>query len=400
MQALRARGDTLRELAQVRDRVSTGLRVKGAKDEVASYIISRGMKSQVADWGAVLDSLARGQATVSVASEGVRSMSEVLMRTRERLLNLASADDNDSRAQLRQEIQSLVARSDTIARQSTYGGVNLLTRVAAAGGPPPPPPPPPPQPADFQLPLPPTGSGDFTFTRDGGGLAGRVELVVDLGADADVVEIYQGTKRVASSGRSLGSGGPGRAVTGIQTLTFDYDPADGDGQTLSFRFNAGPRAGSPLSITALRMVYPPPAPPPPPPSSGSTVLSAPGGSTIALEAKALLSGALGIADLTELPVADALSRIDSAMATVTAAGAYFGRMENLLERQAILGARLQGNLEAQIGRMVDADLARESARLTALQAREQLATTSLAIASAAPQVLLSLFESSGRRLAA
>jgi flagellin len=418
IQALRARGEVVRELGQVRNRVSTGLRIASAKDEAASYIISRGMKTSVAGWGAILDSLARGQATVSVASAGVRSMSTVLMRTRERLLSLGSSDDVDSRGQLRQEIRSLIAQSDLVARQSTYRDVNLLAGAPPPPAPPPPPPippsppppppPPPPQPADFQLPPPPTGSGDFTFTRDGGALAGVVEFEIDLGADPDVVEIYQGTKRVAATDRAMGSGGRGRPVTGVQTLRFDYDPADPQGTTLSFQFNQGARAGSPLSITALRMVYPPPPPPPlpppppPPPVSPSsrTVLSTPGNSTIILEAKSLLSGSLGIADLADLPLADALSRIDSALARVTSAGAYFGRLENEMERQSVFAARLQSSLEAQVARMVDADLARESARLTALQTREQLATTSLGIANASSQILLSLFESSGRRVAA
>lgn len=49
-------------------------------------------------------------------------------------------------------------------------------------------------------------------------------------------------------------------------------------------------------------------------------------------------------------------------------------------------------LEGGLGALIDADLAKESARLQALQIRQQLGTQSLSIANQAPQALLSLFQ--------
>jgi len=49
-------------------------------------------------------------------------------------------------------------------------------------------------------------------------------------------------------------------------------------------------------------------------------------------------------------------------------------------------------LNAGLGALVDADLARESAQLQALQIRQQLGTQSLSLANQAPQTLLSLFK--------
>jgi flagellin len=48
-------------------------------------------------------------------------------------------------------------------------------------------------------------------------------------------------------------------------------------------------------------------------------------------------------------------------------------------------------IEAGLGALIDADLAKESARLQALQIRQQLGTQSLGIANQSPQILLSLF---------
>ena len=49
-------------------------------------------------------------------------------------------------------------------------------------------------------------------------------------------------------------------------------------------------------------------------------------------------------------------------------------------------------LNTGLGSMVDADLAKESAALQALQIRQQLGTQALSLANQAPQTLLSLFK--------
>ena len=49
------------------------------------------------------------------------------------------------------------------------------------------------------------------------------------------------------------------------------------------------------------------------------------------------------------------------------------------------------SIEGGLGSLIDADLAKESARLQALQIRQQLGTQTLSIANQAPQFLTSLF---------
>ena len=49
-------------------------------------------------------------------------------------------------------------------------------------------------------------------------------------------------------------------------------------------------------------------------------------------------------------------------------------------------------LNSGLGSLIDADLAKESAQLQALQIRQQLGTQALSIANQAPQSLLSLFK--------
>ena len=53
--------------------------------------------------------------------------------------------------------------------------------------------------------------------------------------------------------------------------------------------------------------------------------------------------------------------------------------------------KLSDALEVGIGNLVDADLAKESARLQSLQVKQQLGVQALSIANQAPQTILSFF---------
>jgi len=68
-------------------------------------------------------------------------------------------------------------------------------------------------------------------------------------------------------------------------------------------------------------------------------------------------------------------------------GAKFRQVEGLQD----FTAKLNDAVKEGLGALVDADLAEESARLTSLQTRQQLATQSLSIANQQSQTLLSLF---------
>jgi len=68
-----------------------------------------------------------------------------------------------------------------------------------------------------------------------------------------------------------------------------------------------------------------------------------------------------------------------------------GTTSKSLERQITFNSKLQDALEAGAGNLVDADLAKESARLTALQTKQQLGVQALSIANSASQTLLGLF---------
>ena len=109
-----------------------------------------------------------------------------------------------------------------------------------------------------------------------------------------------------------------------------------------------------------------------------------------------LSGAiisLGLADtLTTLTGAStALTKLDSSITNLNAALGSIGAQAKQIEAHKTFVSKLSDTLESGIGNLVDADLAKESARLQALQVQQQLGAQSLSIANQAPQVVLSLF---------
>jgi flagellin len=69
----------------------------------------------------------------------------------------------------------------------------------------------------------------------------------------------------------------------------------------------------------------------------------------------------------------------------------FGASMQFEENQIVFNSKKTDALKDGVGALVDADLAKESSNLTALQTRQQLGIQTLSLANQGPQVLLSLF---------
>ena len=125
--------------------------------------------------------------------------------------------------------------------------------------------------------------------------------------------------------------------------------------------------------------------------------AADGSSTIDVASEDMsLSGSivtLGAADSigTTTDASAALTAVDASIANVSAALARMGTSSKALGTHLTFVGKLQDSLEAGIGNLVDADLAKESARLTALQTKQQLGVQALSIANSSTSILLGLF---------
>jgi len=90
-------------------------------------------------------------------------------------------------------------------------------------------------------------------------------------------------------------------------------------------------------------------------------------------------------------MAEALTLVDAALASMTSAGAELGSISMRIDLQEDFVNKLSDSLDSGIGRLVDADMNEESTRLKALQTQQQLAVQSLSIANSSSEVILSLF---------
>lgn len=111
-------------------------------------------------------------------------------------------------------------------------------------------------------------------------------------------------------------------------------------------------------------------------SLGGTILTIP--ATASINSTATASAVLAQLSLS-------ITRVNAALGEIGAQG-------KAIEAHNVFISKLSNVLETGIGNLVDADLAKESARLTALQVQQQLGTQALSIANQSPQIILSLFQ--------
>jgi len=87
-----------------------------------------------------------------------------------------------------------------------------------------------------------------------------------------------------------------------------------------------------------------------------------------------------------------LALVNSSITNVNAAVAKLGTGSTAVQTHLTFIGSLEDTLTTGVGNLVDADVAKESANLTALQTKQQLGVQALSIANQGPQFLLSLFQ--------
>lgn len=262
--ALQNLTSTNTRLADVQSRVSTGLKVQGAKDNAAIWAIAQAQRADVGALSAVKQSLDRATSIADVALSAGESVSDLLNQLKEKVV---AAKDTSLKTQSRQLLH-----------------------------------------ADFQALLKAIGSAVDNATFDGGNILN------------------------------------GSLTNGIRFLA-----------------NADASAFVTLSAKDLTL----------------------GGSIVEL--------AMSDSLLTLTGANQALTRLEDSITQLNAALGEIGAQAKQIEAHNTFVTKLVDTLESGIGNLVDADLAKESARLQALQVQQQLGAQSLSIANQAPQIILSLF---------
>lgn len=290
--ALQNLNKTNERLDLTQNRISTGLKVQGAKDNAAVWAIAQSQRSDTKAYEAVTTSLNRATSIADVSLSAGESISDLLIQLKQKAT--AAADPGGSaasRVAYNNEFQALLESVASFASNATFDGRNILNGLNEAG-------------------VRPT--------------APAVVPALEFLANANATE----------------------------TLTLN--PHDFSLIGLGLDLPARAAAAGPPVVTAR------PAGPP-------------------------------LLDTTE-NANEALGFIDDAIAEVSAGLAELGAQAKQIENHTIFVSKLVDALEVGIGNLVDADLAKESARFQALQVQQQLGTQALSIANQAPQALLSLFQ--------
>ena len=135
-------------------------------------------------------------------------------------------------------------------------------------------------------------------------------------------------------------------------------------------------------------------------ASGNTVTAlanADGSSKITVAAQSLALGGSNVTVAaagsigTSTLAATMVTTVSTSITNVGAALAKLGTGSKALEAHLNFVGKLQDSLDAGVGNLVDADLAKESAKLQALQTKQQLGVQALSIANSSTSSLLGLF---------
>jgi flagellin len=98
------------------------------------------------------------------------------------------------------------------------------------------------------------------------------------------------------------------------------------------------------------------------------------------------------ANTTTGEVKDMLNVVEAMLGQMVEIGSAFGSLETRVQLQGDFAKSLSDSLTSGIGKLVDADMEKESSRLTALQTQEQLGLQSLSIANASFDKIRQLFQ--------
>ena len=365
-QALQSLTKASSEVQEAQQQTSTGLKVGSAKDDGATWSIAQNLRSAVAGWQTVSDNISRGQSILDVAANGAANISDVLGQLKTKALSLSDPSlDATSQSAIKDDMIALIKQIDSIAANADFNGVNLLNSSEQVGGgssgpqqlsvPAMYPSPFGDQHVDYVLPQT-LAPGTFTFTFTASPFSWHG---FDLQMPSGGIQVT--TTDQPSQVQTYHANEPVWGLGAWAPLGTDY--------SVTYQADAAPANASP----AYQLV------------------TDPHGGTTALDHWDLSSGGLGLLGLDWTNPSGLITAVSDAMFIVQRAATTIGSQQNGLDLRQKGATVEQDTLQAGISNLVDADMAKEAAKLTAAQTKQQLATQTLAISNSSAQTVLSLF---------
>jgi len=122
------------ELAGAQNRISTGLKVQGPKDNASVWGIAQSQRADVGALGAVKMSLDRAQSISDVAISAGESISDLLLSMKEKVTAAMDPSlDSVSRTALDADYKSLLRQITQVVNDAEFDGANMLDGSLGAG---------------------------------------------------------------------------------------------------------------------------------------------------------------------------------------------------------------------------------------------------------------------------
>ncbi len=415
--ALQNLSTTTRQLDEVQNRINTGLKVSSAKDNGAVYAIAQAQRSRVAAISSVSDGIDRTTNVIDTGLAAGEAISDLLTQLKEKAVAAQAGDlSTEQRAALASDFSELRNQITRIANSATFNGANVVngtslasganplrvllsdigssvgtgnvqteTGASAPSG----------TPAPSRNALVVDASESYDATNNTLGANDYVNIAITSGSQTTTYSIQiTGTTTINQFLNAVGNTTGGRVVatynetTGTLTYqgqndsdTFAITVTQNAGGGTARRSNfingvAGTTASASSSAADTR------------PSTTATITAF----DFTVGGSGALSGAAAWDIGTSATTATtAATNIDAAITTLNSNLATLGAQSKALATQKAFLSKLSGAVQKGIGQLVDADLAAESARLQALQVKQQLGAQTLSIANQAPGIVLSFF---------
>jgi len=392
--ALQSLNNTNKELNEVQNRISTGLKVASARDNGAVYAIAEGQRARVSSVAAVKDGIDRASSVVDVALAAGKSVGDILQKLKAKAV-AAQADDltSDQRDALQADFASLRSQIDTIANAAQFNGANLAlgstslnvlisdlggsTAATGVGV------------QSVAMGLPVSGAALLTdltdqsaaiaandlisFDLTSSTAAGTFTVAVEVTATMTVDDFVEAV--------NAASGGKVSASYDDQAGQFTYLINDTYYDELAVTTGGGNADVLGVGVAFGNVS-----------SAGSNMMVVNG---LDLTIAGSMFASFSTVDISTSAAAatTAANALEQAITDLNISLASLGSQATALDAQQDFLAKLSDEIENGIGNLVDADLAKESAKLQSLQIKQQLGAQALSIANQAPQVILSLFRS-------
>jgi flagellin len=386
--ALQALNATNKELEGVQNRINTGLKVSSAMDNGAVFAIAQGQRGRLTSLTSVKDGIDRAGSSIDVALAAGTAIGDILQQLKAKAVN-AQAEDltTDQRSALQADFDAYRAQIAQIAGSAQFNGLNLIN----SGG------------TNLNVAISDISSGttgrQVTSTAIAGTVPGLSAYVVGNGsvavADGTTFRLNGtdiGTVTLTASMTIQGYLDTVSTATGGR-VTATYDQSAG---TFTYRAPEAVVTTNELTVvvktggTARTWL-----------GHGNAAAAVTGGaSTMQITDRDWTAGGTGALST----VSTAASLLSTAASALTTAGnidtainalnvqlAQMGAQNKGLDVQANFVSKLKDAVEQGISNLVDADLAKESARLQSLQVKQQLGAEALSIANKAPSLILSFF---------